>query len=54
MQQHEEWLALSHVDQLGPITLQKLLDRFGSPDAILHAGHKKLQAAGFQTKSLKE
>ncbi len=46
MQQHEEWLALSHVDQLGPITLQKLLDRFGSPDAVLHAGHKKLQAAG--------
>ena len=53
MQQHEEWLALSHIDQLGPITLQRLLDRFGSPDAVLHAGHEKLQAAGVSKQVIK-
>ena len=46
MPQLEEWLTLTHVDQLGSVTLHKLLNSFGSPNAILRAGRGKLQTAG--------
>lgn len=46
MSESEEWLALIHVDQLGAVTFHKLLDRFGSPGAILRAGRNELQMPG--------
>ncbi len=39
----EKWLALIHVDQLGPVTSNKLLDHFGSPDAVVNASRSELQ-----------
>ena len=46
MLQLEEWLALTHVKQLGPVAFQKLLDKFSSPGAILKAGRGELQSTG--------
>ena len=46
MSELKEWLTLSHVRHLGPITFNKLLNEFGTPDAILSAGRSKLQSAG--------
>ena len=46
MPQPEEWLALTHIDQLGTGTFHKLLDKFESPSAILQAGRSELQALG--------
>ncbi len=46
MPQAEEWSALVNVDQLGPVTFQKLLGRFGSPADILRAQRSELQTAG--------
>ena len=41
----QEWLALIHVDQLGPVRFNKLLDHFGTVENILNADRSKLQAA---------
>lgn len=43
---HQEWLTLLHVDQLGPATFNKLLNSFGTVEAILNASRNKLQAVG--------
>ena len=46
MPQLEDWLALIHTDQLGPIILQKLLTRFETPGDILSANSSDLRNAG--------
>lgn len=46
MSNHAEWLALTNIPKLGPVTLQKLLQRFGNPKAILSANKQELAAAG--------
>ena len=46
MPQLEDWLALIHTNQLGPITFQKLLTRFETPGEILSANANQLQNAG--------
>ena len=45
----EEWLTLIHVDQLGPVTFNKLLDKFHCPDAILNAGRGELYEMGISS-----
>jgi len=40
------WLTLIHVDKLGPVTLQKLLDRFNTATSILNASRSELQSFG--------
>lgn len=37
--EHEAWLRLGLIPQLGPITFRKLLSRFGSPEAVLGANN---------------
>jgi len=46
MSNHADWLALTNIPKLGPVTLQKLWQRFGSPKAILNAGTSELAAVG--------
>ena len=46
MPQLEGWLTLIHTEQLGPITFQKLLTWFKSPDKILSASTSELENAG--------
>ena len=46
MQQTEAWLTLTHVDKLGPATLNKLFNHFDSPCAVLKASRSELQALG--------
>ena len=53
MPQLEEWLALIHTEQLGPVTLNKLLNSFGSVEAILNADRSKLLSAGTPTQVIK-
>ena len=46
MQNIEAWLALTHVDKLGPVTLNKLLQHFHSVEEILQAKQSELQHLG--------
>ena len=46
MQSIEAWLTLTHVNKLGPVTLQKLFAHFGSPDKILRASYSELKTLG--------
>ncbi len=46
MSNHADWLALTNIPNLGPITLQKLLQRFGSASSILNASKEALASAG--------
>ena len=46
MQPLKAWLTLIHVDKLGPVTLQKLLERFNTATNILNASRSELQSLG--------
>lgn len=46
MQKIEDWLSLVHVNQLGPVTLQKLLSHFSTPKNILQAHRSELISLG--------
>lgn len=46
MQQTQAWLTLTHVNQLGPATLDKLFQHFDSPTKILAASNGELQSIG--------
>ena len=50
----EQWLALTHIEQLGAATLARLLATFGSPGAILTSGRTRLQASGLSDKVVEE
>ena len=53
MQKIEAWLTLTHVNQLGPATLDKLFQHFDSPTAILAASHGELQSLGINKAVIK-
>ena len=46
MSSMEPWLALLHIDQLGPVTFHKLLTHLHTPDEILGASAARLSQAG--------
>jgi DNA processing protein len=46
-----EWLAISLTPGLGPTRAKKLVDYFGSPEAVLHASLTELEATGIQAVS---
>ena len=46
------WLALSHVNKLGPVRIQSLLDVFKNPTAIFDAGRQGWQDAGLSEKMI--
>ena len=46
MSNHADWLALTNIPKLGPVTLGKLLQRFGNPNSILNASTDELLNAG--------
>ena len=46
MQQLEAWLTLTHVNKLGPVTLEKLFSHFTTPEAIVQASRSDLQSLG--------
>ena len=46
-----EWLALSLTPGLGPTKARKLVERFGSPDAIFRASLTELEGTGIQAAS---
>jgi DNA processing protein len=48
MQHSEAWLSLSHINQLGPATLNKLFSHFADPQAILQASRSELQSIGLK------
>jgi DNA processing protein len=46
-----EWLALSLTPGLGPTRARKLVEHFGSPDAVFHASLTELESTGIQAVS---
>lgn len=44
------WLALSHVNKLGPVRIHSLLEIFGTPSAVLDAGRSAWREAGLSEK----
>jgi len=46
-----EWIALSLTPSLGPTRSRKLVEHFGSPEAVFHASLTELEAAGLQAVS---
>jgi len=44
------WLALSHVNKLGPVRIHSLLEVFGTPTAIFDIGRQGWQEAGLSEK----
>jgi DNA processing protein len=42
MTSREAYIALNMIDEVGPVRVRALLERFGSPEAILHAGRADL------------
>jgi DNA processing protein len=46
-----EWLAISLTPGLGPTRVRKLVDHFGSAEAVLHATLTELEATGIQAVS---
>jgi DNA processing protein len=49
--QHEYWLALALTPGIGPTRGKKLVERFGSADAVFHASLTELEAAGIMAVS---
>ena len=49
MQPLKAWLTLIHVDKLGPVTLQKLLEHFTTATSILNASRSELQSLGISS-----
>jgi len=49
MQPLKAWLTLIHVDKLGPVTLQKLLERFNTATSILNSSRSELQSLGISS-----
>jgi excinuclease UvrABC nuclease subunit len=43
-----EWLALSLTQGLGPTRARKLVEHFGSPEAVFRASLTELEEAGIQ------
>jgi DNA processing protein len=37
------WLALERVPRVGPLTIARLIQAFGSPEAVLHAGAQEIR-----------
>ncbi len=46
MQEIQAWLTLTHVKNLGPVTLHKLITHFKTPEAVLTANLSELQSLG--------
>ena len=46
------WLALSHVDKLGPVRIHSLLEVFETPSAIFDVGRSGWQEAGLSEKMM--
>ena len=46
-----EWLAISLTPGLGPTKARKLIENFGSPEAVLHASLTELESTGIQVVS---
>ena len=46
------WLALSHVNKLGPVRIHSLLEVFGTPAAIFDVGRSGWQDAGLSEKMI--
>jgi DNA processing protein len=46
-----EWLAISLTQGLGPTKARKLVEHFGSVDAVFHASLTELEATGIQAVS---
>lgn len=46
-----EWLAIALTQGMGPTRSRKLVEHFGSPDAVLRASLTELEAAGIQAVS---
>lgn len=44
MTRREAWIALNLIPQIGPVRVRKLLDRFGTPEAILAAKASELRS----------
>ena len=47
------WLALTHVPNLGPVGIHSLLENFKSPTAIFEAGQSALRQAGVSEKLIR-
>src|ERR1700721_4180289 len=43
-----EWVALTMTPGLGPTRARKLVERFGSADAVFHASLTELESTGIQ------
>ncbi|MEM7401960.1 MAG: DNA-processing protein DprA, partial [Pseudomonadota bacterium] len=50
MQEIQAWLSLTHVKNLGPVTLHKLITHFKTPEAVLTANQNELQSLGINKK----
>ena len=46
-----EWLAISLTPSLGPTRARKLVEHFGSPEAVFHASLTELESTGIQAVS---
>src|SRR5215813_12610940 len=46
-----EWLAISLTPGMGPTRSRKLVEHFGSPEAVLRASLTELEASGIQAVS---
>jgi len=46
-----EWLAISLTPGLGPTKARKLVERFGSAEAVFHASLTELESAGIHAVS---
>jgi len=46
-----EWLALSLTQGLGPTKARKLVEHFGSPEAVFRASLTELESSGIQAVS---
>ena len=46
-----EWLAISLTQGLGPTKARKLVEHFGSAEAVFHASLTELEATGIQAVS---
>jgi DNA processing protein len=46
-----EWLAISLTQGLGPTKARKLVEHFGSAEAVFHASLTELEGAGIQAVS---
>jgi DNA processing protein len=51
LSQHDYWLALSLTPGIGPTRGKKLVNRFGTPQAVFHASLTELEAVGIMAVS---